>query len=84
MSTSIKVAERTKKKLDMLQARIVLNTGKKVSLQVIVDRISDLALRHEKEIEGKVLPLEKDPAWKKALDWRIETDASRVDEYLYR
>lgn len=84
MSTSIKVTEKTKKKLDMLQAKIMLGTGEKVSLQELVDRISNLSMRHEKEIVGKLPPLAKDPAWRKAIDWGVETDASRVDEYLYK
>jgi predicted transcriptional regulator len=83
MATSIKVTEKTKKKLDMLQAKLTLSTGKKMPLQEIIDKISDLAIRHEKELSKRQPPLEKDPAWKKAIDWGVKTDASKVDEYLY-
>lgn len=83
MSMSIKVTERTKKKLDLLQAKIIISTGKKMPLQDIVDKISDLALRQEGAIARELPPVEKDPAWRKAKNWGIKTDASRIDEYLY-
>jgi hypothetical protein len=77
------VTEETKKKLDILQARLTIGTGKKISLQDLLDRISDFALRYEEEIVKRLPPLSEDPAWKDAKDWGVKTDASRVDEYLY-
>ena len=49
----------------------------------LLDTISDFALQHEKEIIKKLPALKDDPAWSKAIDWGEETDASKVDEYLY-
>ncbi|MCG7848081.1 MAG: hypothetical protein MIO93_02735 [ANME-2 cluster archaeon] len=83
MYTSIKVKGSTKKKLDILQSKIIISTGKKVSLQNVLDRISDYALLHENELIKKKPALKDDPAWKEAIDWGEETDASKVDEYLY-
>lgn len=85
MATSIKVSDETKQKLDLLQARITIKTGEKISLQDVVETISGLALRHEDEIcrNRKLPPLERDPAWKEAIDWGVSTDATEVDRHLY-
>jgi hypothetical protein len=40
-------------------------------------------LLHEKELIKKRPALRDDPAWNVAIDWGEETDASKVDEYLY-
>jgi len=83
MYTSIKVKENTKKKLDILQSKFTISTGKKISLQNLLDKLSDYAIQHERDFIKKMPPLEDDPAWKEGIDWGIETDASKVDEYLY-
>ncbi|MCL7476438.1 MAG: hypothetical protein M8352_10415 [ANME-2 cluster archaeon] len=83
MYTSIKLKDSTKKKLDILQSKITISTGRKVSLQNVLDRILDYALLHEKELIKKKPALKDDPAWSEAIDWGKETDASKVDEYLY-
>ncbi len=82
--TSIKVKDVTKSKLDVLQSKFTINTGKKISLQNLLDKISDYALLHEDELIKKMPALRDDPAWSEAMDWGEETDASRVDEYLYQ
>ena len=84
MYASIKVKDNTKRKLDALQSKFNLITGKKISLQNLLDDISDFVLMHEKEFMKKVPPLETDPAWSKPIDWGEKTDASKVDEYLYK
>ncbi|KAF5423358.1 MAG: hypothetical protein C5S41_07450 [Candidatus Methanomarinus sp.] len=83
MYTSIKVKDITKKKLDVLQSKFTISTGRKISLQNLLDKISDYALLHEKELIKKRPALKDDPAWNEAIDWGEETDASKVDEYLY-
>lgn len=83
MYTSIKVKENTKKKLDLLQSKLSISTGRKISLQNLLDKISDYALLHEKDLIKKKPLLKDDPAWSEAIDWGEETDASKVDEYLY-
>lgn len=35
-------------------------------------------------IKKKLPALEDDPAWREPVDWGFETDASKVDEYLYK
>ncbi|RZN36566.1 MAG: hypothetical protein EF813_07430 [Methanosarcinales archaeon] len=82
--TSIKVKGITKNKLDVLQSRFTINTGKNISLQNLLDKISDYALMHENELIKKMPALKDDPAWSETMDWGEETNASKVDEYLYR
>ncbi len=85
MTTTIKVSDETKQLLDMLQAKMTLKTRKKKTLTELVDTITRIALRHEKELiePEKLPPLEKDPAMKTPIDWGVSTDASKIDEYIY-
>ncbi len=84
MYTSIKVKDITKSKLDVLQSKFTISTGKKISLQNLLDMISDCALLHEDEFIKKMPALKDDPAWSEAIDWGEETNAAKVDEYLYK
>ncbi len=85
MTTTIKVSDETKHRLDMLQAKMTLMLHKKKTLTELIDIITRLAMRHENELlETRELPpLEKDPAMKPPLDWGVKTDASKIDEYIY-
>ena len=83
MYISIKVKDSTKKKLDVLQSKFTITTGRKISFQNLIDKISDYALLHEKELLKKLPALKDDPAWSGAIDWGEETGVSKVDEYLY-
>lgn len=85
-TTTIKVSDETKQLLDTLQARMTLTFRKKKTLTELIDKITRLALRHENELieDENLPPLEKDPAMKPPIDWEVKTDASRVDDYIYR
>jgi hypothetical protein len=85
MTTTIKVSDETKQLLDMLQAKMTLKFRKKKTLTELVDTITRVALKHEKDLLGseKLPPLDKDPAMKPPIDWGVGTDASKVDEYIY-
>ncbi|MBU4220024.1 MAG: hypothetical protein KKA10_00095 [Euryarchaeota archaeon] len=85
MTTTIKVTDETKQLLDMLQAKMTLKFRKKKTLTELLDTVARLALKHEKELlEVEKLPiLEKDPAMKPPIDWGVNTDASKIDEYIY-
>lgn len=50
MYTSIKVKDSTKKKLDVLQSKFTIATGRKISFQNLLDKTSNYALLHEKEL----------------------------------
>lgn len=84
MPTSIKVRNATKSKLDVLQSKFTVRTGEKISFQSLIDKISNYAILHEEDLIKKLPALEDDPAWRDPVDWGIETDASKVDEYLYK
>ena len=84
MYISIKVKDSTKKKLDVLQSKFTIATGRKISFQNLLDKISDYALLHEKELLKKLPALKDDPASSGAIDWGEITDTSKVDEYLYK
>ncbi len=86
MTTTIKVSDETKQLLDMLQAKMTLSIRKKKTLSETLDIITRIALRHENELlkAQNLPPLEKDPAMKPPIDWGVKTDASKVDEYIYR
>jgi hypothetical protein len=85
MTTTIKVSDETKQLLDMLQAKMTLKFRKKKTLTELVDTITRIALKHEKDLleSEKLPPLDKDPAMKPPIDWGVSTDASKVDEYIY-
>lgn len=43
-----------------------------------------IIMRQKKEhLDVEIMQPEKDPAMKPPIDWRVKTDASKVDEYLY-
>lgn len=50
MSTSVKMSERAKSKLEELQARIKLETGEKPTQQELLDRIVDRAVETEADL----------------------------------
>lgn len=85
MTTTIKVSDETKQLLDMLQAKMTLTFRRKKTLTELIDTIAKLALKHENELleTEKLPPLDKDPAMKKPIDWGVNTDASKIDEYIY-
>ncbi|MBW2740182.1 MAG: hypothetical protein JRE64_15365 [Deltaproteobacteria bacterium] len=62
MYTSIKVKDGTKKKLDVLQSKFTIATGRKISFQNLLDKTSNYALLHEKELFKKLPALKDDPA----------------------
>lgn len=87
----MKIDEETNRKLDRLQARVLLRTGKKVSKQEILERLvragltdETLLVRHPSRIRYPI----PDKAWKKLLhrvvrDWGVETREEDIDRILY-
>jgi len=57
MTTKIKVSDETKQVLDMLQAKMTLKFRNKKTLSELVDAITRIALKHEKDLmESEKLP----------------------------
>lgn len=90
MSTSVKMSERTKSRLEELQAKIKLETGEKVTQQRLLDRIVERAIETEAELvdsfrdEGPDLTDEEIERWLSGTsDWGVETSEEEIDEILY-
>lgn len=90
MSTSVKLSEADKKKLDRLQALVTLKSGRKLSQQELLAALIKEALGRTDDIAqeaaGPHLPVsEADFEKAKALsrDWGVETSWKGIDEVLY-
>jgi len=90
MSTSIKISQRDKEKLDKLQALITLESGEKVSQQDLMSALLEMAFTRKEEITKRLsevrIPL-TDEEYQRILeyitDWGIETKSEDIDKYLY-
>ena len=89
MTVTIKIDDAKKQKIDRFLARLVLQEGKKVTIQEVVGVMIDHALENEEAFTQnfKELPtLEQDPAWKMLENpqhWGVKDASTRIDEYLY-
>lgn len=88
-ATTVKVSKVTSRKLDALQARIRLRSGKRVTKQSIIE---DLVERASEEDEAAILlEAPKHPIPEKIrklilqapFDWGVETREEDVDRILY-
>lgn len=89
-TTSVKMDEETKSRLEELQAEIKLETGRKVTQQELLDRIvsdaygsrDDLVDSFRDEWEG--LSEEEIERWLSGTsDWGFETTEAEIDDVLY-
>jgi len=92
MATSVKMDERTKSRLEELQALVKLATGRKVSQQELLDRLVDRAYESR---ESFVDSFREDDEWEGLYEAEIERwlsgtmasgsaiDEDDVDEVLY-
>ena len=89
MTTTIKIEDEKKEKLDRFLASLLLHEGVKITLQEAVGLMVDYALENEKDIIKRLKelpPLEEDPAWKaleNPMHWGIKDSSKRKDEFLY-
>ncbi len=91
MATTVKITEETNRKLDRLQARILLRTGRKLSKQEILEHLIREGLTDEGLLvrrSSKVRYPVPDRAWKKLLravvsDWGVVTREKDLDRILY-
>jgi len=90
MSTSVKLDQQDKEKLDKLQALVTLKRGKKVTQQELLSTLITDAFERGDELLEKVLkkgiPL-SDEEYGKILslvdDWGVETRWEDIDRTLY-
>ncbi|MFQ5711893.1 MAG: hypothetical protein ACE5GD_08975 [Candidatus Geothermarchaeales archaeon] len=90
MTTSVKLSELDKDKLERLQALITLRAGGKVTQQELLSIIIGEALERCEEFIAKAfkanIPL-PDEEYRKILslidDWGVETSWEEIDQLLY-
>lgn len=90
MATTVKISEETNRKLDRLQARLVLRTGRKLSKQEILEQLVRAGLTDETLIARRPSRIRypiPDKAWKRILgkvtDLGIVTREEDIDTLLY-
>jgi len=89
LTTTIKIEDVKKEKLDRFLASLLLKEGVKITLQEAVGLMVDYALENEEDLIKRLKelpPLEEDPAWKtleKPQHWGIKDSSKRIDEFLY-
>ena len=85
MTVTIKIDNDKKQKIDRFLAHLMLNEGKKVTIQEAVGVMIDNALEDEAAFTQnfKALPaLEEDPAWKMLENpkhWGVSDASTRID-----
>ncbi len=90
MSSSVKISGESKRLLDILQARLVIATGKKISQQDLLDSLMRFSTEREDEffglISGVRLPLPPDEIkelMEMPTDWGVVTREEEIDIHLY-
>ena len=90
MSASVKISLEGKRLLDILQARLVIATGKKVSQQELIEASVRLSAEREDELlrlmAGVRIPLPPDEVERlmtTPTDWGVETCEEEIDTSLY-
>lgn len=90
MSTSVKISGESKRLLDILQAKLVITTGKKISQQELLDKLMKFSTEREDElfrlITGIRLPLPPkkiEELMEMPTDWGVETREEEIDIHLY-
>lgn len=89
MTTTVRIPRKASRKLDRIAARILLQTGRKVSKQDLLDLILEVGLDEEALLARVVeinLPL-PDDVWQRVLgkstDWGVPTREEDIDRILY-
>jgi hypothetical protein len=90
MSTSVKLDEEDKAKLEKLQALLTLKHGRKVTQQELLSGLIGSALEKDEETAQLFFGADKpmsDKEFSKTLalvsDWGVEDASQKIDEYLY-
>ncbi|MFQ6124209.1 MAG: hypothetical protein ACE5R6_06320 [Candidatus Heimdallarchaeota archaeon] len=90
MTTSIKVEDSTKRKIDKIQAQLLLQSGKKVTQQQLIELMADWATQNLETLKNILLdnPIiltdEEITAYKKyRISTGIKTNPQTIDQILY-
>ena len=84
MASSIKVRDETKTKLEKLQANILLNLGRKISQQDLIELMVDFAERDPNKLfRETIITKEKvDQLLSLSKPWKIETNPDMLDDII--
>jgi len=90
VSTTVKISKDYKDRLDRLQASLLIATGKKISLQELLEMLVELGAELEDELQNRVsgehVTLDAEAVsriFNMSSDWGIETDEESLDKTLY-
>lgn len=89
-ATTVKISEEMNRKLDRLQARLLLRIGRKLSKQEILEKLIRLGLtdeetllRHETRIEYPLSGRARKKVLRHVRDWGVATREEEIDRVLY-
>ena len=84
MASSIKIRGDTKTRLEKLQARLLLNYGKKISQQDLIHILIEMADKNPSQLfaEEFVSPKKIRRILALSKPWKIETDPDMLDDIL--
>ncbi len=90
MTTSIKVDDETKHKIEKLRAQLLLNTGQKITQQQLVGLLTEWGVNNLEIIEQivsdqpTILSEEESKAYQKfRKPTGVRTSSKEIDKYLY-
>ena len=90
MTTTLKINDETKSRFDKLQARILVETGKKMTQQEILELLLEHAEKDEEEIIIKLSGIKFPPTMKEQerilslqIDFGIDTAKVAEDKIIY-
>ncbi len=83
MTTTIKVSDETKQRLDMIQAKITLARRRKVTLMELIDTMTNIALRHEDELPQIEKPQHAEKNPDAPAGRRERGGVGKTDDYVY-
>ena len=89
MSTSVKMSDDTKSKVEELQAEIKLETGRKVTQEELLRKVVEDAYSSKQDLIRSfqsTVPVdeqERREFHEGTSDWGFETDEDEIDEVLY-
>ncbi|MHB8584873.1 MAG: hypothetical protein ACYDDF_03435 [Thermoplasmatota archaeon] len=87
MATTVRLQDEDKRFLDELQAKILLRTGQRISLDDLLHRLVAVAEEHEDEVivenESPRLTEAEIRAALKPIDFGVETSEEDIDRILY-
>ena len=89
MTTTVKINNELKRRLEELQAKLLIFQKKKLNQQEILEKLLEFSLIHSEKIFGLLEELNfirEDYAWKmldKPLKWGVTDTSVNIDEQLY-